>query len=340
MARILAIAAFLLVAAPASAQTATAYPVIVDQYIAGDASGAVRQLAPTSARLSGEIVARAKQFPDRQVRAAVMMHTELAAAWLAAGQPGEASTQLGNAERLLGLLTGDVRRRPPSQTFAIRWYAFTARLYAAQGLYDQAYRTVRDGLSVFPGAAELYVADGAIYEAGAGLLHSSRNDRHVRDVGRDRRQYASLLESAAKCFRRALEIDATLATAHLHRGWVHHLLEDPKAALDFEAALEHARDDGSRYLAHLFLGAAAERRKDLEAARRHYAAAMAVAPYQSAYVGLSRIEEESGHHDRARALAAEYAGLPEDLEDPWWDYRLGGSITGALGWLRDEARRP
>jgi hypothetical protein len=36
----------------------------------------------------------------------------------------------------------------------------------------------------------------------------------------------------------------------------------------------------------------------------------------------------------------EYAQLPEKTADPWWDYRLGGFTSGALDWLRHEARMP
>ena len=42
----------------------------------------------------------------------------------------------------------------------------------------------------------------------------------------------------------------------------------------------------------------------------------------------------------ARELAAEYAQRRDNLEDPWWDYRLGGSATDALPWLRHEASQP
>ena len=121
---------------------------------------------------------------------------------------------------------------------------------------------------------------------------------------------------------------------------MHHRIGDSRAPADLEAALAQATDEGTRYLAHLFLGAVAEQRKDLEGARREFEAARAVAPYQSSFVALGRIEETLGHGDRARQIAAEYAQLTVKLEDPWWDYRLGGFITGALTWLRQEARQP
>jgi tetratricopeptide (TPR) repeat protein len=334
------ILALLFLTWPAAAQTPDSYTSIIEQYLAGDGVGAVKQLAPRGGRLPGEVVARVRALSDRQVRGAVMMHTELADAWLLIGQPSSASIQIGNAERLLRILTEDVGRRSASQSFAIRWYAFVTSVYSAQGLFDLAHRMVTAGLTTFPRSAELMVAEGCVFEMRASLVVSTRNQRTVRDPSRENRQFASLLDAAAKDFTRALDADATLAAAHLHRGWVHHLLDDGRAPAELEAALGHATDDGSRYLAHLFLGAVAEQRKDLDTARREYEAAKAIGPYQTPYVALGRIEEQSGHGERARSIAADYARLPDKVEDPWWDYRLGGFITGALAWLRREAGQP
>jgi hypothetical protein len=63
------------------------------------------------------------------------------------------------------------------------------------------------------------------------------------------------------------------------------------------------------------------------------------ARYQTAYVALSRVEEALGHSDRARAVAQDYVQLTDKADDPWWDFRLGGFNSGALRWLRIEARR-
>lgn len=73
MALILAIAAVLLFSQNAAAPPT--YAATVDQYISGDANRALRQLASPAARLPAGVFAQAKQFPDLQVRAAVMMHT-------------------------------------------------------------------------------------------------------------------------------------------------------------------------------------------------------------------------------------------------------------------------
>ena len=340
MALLLAVAASILISQSAPAPSADAYAAIVDQYIAGDPAGAVKRLAPNSARLPGEVVAQARQFPDRRVRAAVMMHTELAVAWLIAGQVSPATTQVNNAERLLSILTDDARRRAGSEAFAIRWTAFVTSVYAGQGLFDQAHRTATTGMSAFPRAAELLVARGCVFEMRASMYDGTRNERNLRDAGRDRRELDGLREAAARDFQRAIDIDPALSNAHLHRGWVHHQLGDSRAAADLEAALRHATDDASRYLAHLFLGMVAEHGNGLDAALSEFEAARAIGPYQTSYVALSRVETALGHAERARTIAAEFAQLAPTSEDPWWNYRLGGFSTGALGWLRAEARKP
>ena len=147
-------------------------------------------------------------------------------------------------------------------------------------------------------------------------------------------------EAAARDFQRAIDIDPALSNAHLHRGWVHHQLGDSRAAADLEAALRHATDDASRYLAHLFLGMVAEHGNGLDAALREFEAARAIGPYQTSFVALSRVETALGHAERARTIAAEFAQRAPTSEDPWWGYRLGGFSSGALGWLRQEARKP
>jgi tetratricopeptide (TPR) repeat protein len=213
-------------------------------------------------------------------------------------------------------------------------------LWAGQGRFDVAYATIRDGMTVFPGSAPLYVARGCIDEARATTV-LSLEPRYALVGDRDRisRDGIRSLEAAVADFQTALRSDARLAVANLHRGWIHYRLGDRRAAEELAAALNDATDDGIRYLAHLFRGAIAEARDDLEGARAEFEAAKNLGAYQSSYVALGRVETALGHGDRAREIAVQYARLPEKAEDPWWDYRLGGFTSGALEQLRAEARR-
>ncbi len=179
------------------------------------------------------------------------------------------------------------------------------------------------------------VARGAVYEMRATLAMSTGvNASSDRGYG-IRRDF----ESAAAEYQQALTEDPTFAFAFLHRGWVHLQVGDSRASADLEAALRAAKGDSVRYLAHLFLGASAERHDNLEAARRHFEAAHQLGPFQTSAVALSRVETAMGHADRARAITAAFAQSAARAEDPWWNYQLGGFEPGAITWLRAEARR-
>src|SRR4051812_14362745 len=322
-----------------SAQQPDTYVSIVQQYAAGDGAGAAKRIGPSNARLPGDAVDRIRRLPARDVRSAVMLHTELAAVALASGSIGGASTQISNAQRLLDILTADTRTKAASRTFAVRWFAFATHLFTAQGLSDHAYRMVRDGLTVFPDAADLYVARGSVHEMRARAEDAALRARRLTGADGTRR-FRRLLEVAVEDFDRAAKADPALATAYLHRGDVRRALGDHRAAEDLGAALAAATDDRVRYLAHLFLGSIAEEKDDLQTAGREFAAARSAAPCQSAFVALGRIEAQLGHFARSQELSAEYAQQQPKLEDPWWDFLLGGFPPGALEWLLQEARRP
>jgi tetratricopeptide (TPR) repeat protein len=335
--RFVAAAAMLaLVQTPAFAQPIDQYVSIVDQYANGDENGALNRLAPDGARISSAIVARMRMLTDRQVRSAIMLHTELAAVLLANARAPQATAQIGNAQRLLEILTEDTRRRTAAQPFAIRWYAFATNLYSGQGLFVAAFAISRDGWAAFPHSAEVAVARGAVYEMRATLaMPRSFNAIGVRvsySVSRD-------FEAAAAEYQRALTENPRFAFAFLHRGWVFVQLGDRRATADLESALRETKDGSVRYLAHLFLGAAAERRDDLEGARRQFEAAHLLGPFQTSAVALGRVELTMGHADRARAITEALAQLQDRAEDPWWNYQLGGFEPGAITWLRAEARR-
>jgi tetratricopeptide (TPR) repeat protein len=321
---------------PAFAQPIDQYVSIVDQYANGDENGALNRLEPDGGRISSAIVTRMRTLTDRQVRSAIMLHTELAAVLLANARAPQATAQIGNARRLLDILTGDTRRRTAARPFAIRWYTFVTNLYSGQGLFVAAFAISRDGWAAFPHAAEVAVARGAVYEMRATLAMSTGVLNALSDRGYGIRRN---FEAAASEYQRALTEDPAFAFAYLHQGWVHLQVGDSRATADLEAALREAKVGNVRYLAHLFLGATAERRDDLDGARRHFEAAHELGPFQTSAVALSRVELAMGHADRARAITAAFAQSAARAEDPWWNYQLGGFEPGAITWLRAEARR-
>jgi len=326
--------AVLIVSSLAVAQEPAAYDALVDQYARGDLAGALRELGGWSASAVRNVTTDRPRFLTAQrQRAAVMLHTEMANAWLQAHATADASLHLSVARRALTAMKNGGRGDERTQMFERRWFAFVASMYTSQGILNQAELIVRDGLGLYGHDALLLVARGAIREMDAML--TAANPRG----GTTALQISRSFESSAADYRRALDYDDTLATAHLHLGWVRFLGRDDRSGHDFELALEHATDDGTRYLAHLFLGAFAEHKNNLDDARGHYEAALALGPaYQTAYVALSHVEEARGNPARARDLARAYAALAAKEEDPWWNYHLGGFDQPTLDWLRREAR--
>lgn len=331
----------LLRAAPIAAQTTSDYPSLVEQYAMGNDTGSMAALVRWSRPLvTNAVNAWASKLTPQQLIAAATLHTELASRVIDS-MPSLASFHIGTAGRLIATLTaGGDRRHERGLAVKRRWYEFVVSLYTSRALLAEAERFARDGLADSPRDAVLWVARGAIQEMRLGFdepdLRGSRPDN-----GRTWIRLTKALESAGADFRRALAIDNGLATAHLHLGWVHVILHDSRAADDLRAALAQPGDDGVRCLAHLFLGAVAERDKKLTDARQEYEAARALGPsYQTPFIALIRVEEELGHHARARELAQDFAALPLKVEDPWWDYHLGSPDLAALAWLRHEAQGP
>ena len=352
-----AAAVLLLLALPASAQNVAKYQALVEQYAGGDIRDAVTALVGWTGdrgdhRLSTTIddwiltlsrsQIRAPFSPEAMIRlrAAAMMQTDFAYALMASGQKSAGSAQVHNAEHLITVMATYRGDDELAQPFAIRWYALATSMYMALGSLDDGEYLVRSGVTKFPRAAELYLARGTLLETRAAQAEHDPRTAAYRGGGRIPTVVERLLGFAASDFQHALDLDSTMASAHLHRGWIYHHLGDNRASRELGAALAGATTDSVRYLAHLFLGATAEQRNDLDAARQEFEAALAVGPYQSAYVALGRVEAALGHAGRARELSLEYADMADKVEDPWWDFGLGAFNIDALAWLRDQARRP
>jgi tetratricopeptide (TPR) repeat protein len=325
-----AILLFLPIAAPAAAQRDASYAALVDQYREGDAQSAISELASwLPSRVTGAVNDQSSVLTPPRQRAAVMLHTDTAYALMTLGATHLAGVHIGAARRLLTVM----RRGERDHTFEQRWLEFIASLYTSHGTLEEAERTVRDGMSLYPGDARLYVAKGALLEMRATLMEvDARSGSQVT-------RFERTLEAAAAEHRRALELDPALAVAHLHLAWVHTVLHDRRAADNAAAALAHAADGATRYLAHLFLGRMMELDSRLDDARREYEAARAIGPScQTPFIALGRVEASLGNTARARELAREYAALTTKVDDPWWDYHLGGFNQPALAWLRAAAR--
>jgi len=326
----------LLPAGPRSwAQSPPSYDSLIDAYARGGAAAqqAVLDLASLPQDRVNAMIAGARSLtPDRR-RTAVMLHTDTTYALLLAGTTGSGLFHVGAARRVFAIARAGSPADAQMQAFERRWFAFVASLYTANSLFDRAAILIRDGLTVYPRDARLYVARGALLET---RLDSTAFDpSSASQLSR----FERALEPAAADYRHALELDPNLSIALLRLGALHMRVRDPRARQNLDSALRSSQEPIEAYLAHLLLGGVAERDNHLDAAEREYQAAQAIAAAcQTPYVALARVATARGDDARARTLASAFANLAEKTSDPWWDFHLGGFDQPSLNWLRAEAR--
>jgi hypothetical protein len=306
----------------------------VDAYARGGAAAeqAVLDLAGLPQDRINAMIAGARSLtPDRQ-QTAVMLHTDTSALLLA-GTTGSGLFHIGAARRVFAIMRAARPADARMQAFERRWFAFVASLYTANSLFDRAAILIRDGLTAYPREARLYVARGALLETR--LAFTAFDPTSPAQLSRRERA----LEPAAADYRHALDLDPNLPMALLRLGALHMLVRDSRARQNLEAALRVSSEPIEAYLAHLLLGAVAERENRLDGAERDYQAAQAIAAAcQTPYVALARIATARGDDARAQTMASAFANLPEKASDPWWDFHLGGFDQPSLNWLRAEAR--
>jgi tetratricopeptide (TPR) repeat protein len=325
----------------ARAQDVAQYLALARQYAAGQGDTATARLGAWSLH---DVEAAASRATDtgsvHDLMAAAMLHTDLANTIIDT-QPEAARFHFNKALSALTVAGYRIGPREHLNPFIRRWFRFVAGVYTSCELLKEAEDQVQTALLRFPTDPQLFVARGVILEVAVRktLVPDWRRDT-VFGVS-NRHAVEDMMTRAGDQFLHALSIDSHNAEAHLHLGWVRFFLADGRAKAELDAALAEARDDGVRYLAHLFLGGLAERENRLEDARREFERARDAGPeYQSPYVALSRIEQALGHDDRARELALTALRLDKlDGDDPWWDHRIGFDRE-SLYWLRDEVRRP
>lgn len=331
----------LVVRTPLSAQPLDPYPAIVEHYARGDIKDAVVELAEWAKGHVGAIEPSIQRLATSQLRAAAMLHTDLAGALVMIGEKSQVDTQLRFANRIIDRLLSQNHDDSAAQTFGGYWYAFASSIYVSQGLLNQARAYADNGLHRFPRSSVLLVARGVVAEM---IARQAEEAPRIAVDGWSRgaaaRRHEQLLTAASVNFELAIELDKASAVAYLHRGWILQQLGDQRATRELNLALANASDDSVRYLAHLILGAAAESRKDLDAAALEYEAARALGAAQTACVALSHVEAQRGHAGRAREIVDEFSRQSEHAEDPWWNLRIGGFDSTALAWLRAEARQP
>jgi tetratricopeptide (TPR) repeat protein len=311
------------------------YDRLVRAYAMGQLDEAVSQLARWPREPVRNGVDATVKAGEPRLRAAVMLHTDVAAASLGSDF-SLAEFHVNAARRLIDVLASRTSHDPRAREFIIHWYEFAPSLFLAVRKLDRAAWLVQEGFDRSPNNPTLHTYKGIIVEM-RGPVQATVVARG-RGLSLSPARAEKALEPATQEFRLALRTDSRFALARLHLGRIHFLADDNRARGDLEQALTDATDASTQYLAHLFLGEVAEREKRQPDALREYEAAIAVGPrYQTGYVAAARTADALGESDRARELAMACVSI-EKTEDPWWDYQLGGVNMPMLLWLRQAAQ--
>ena len=311
------------------------YDRLVTAYASGQLDEAVARLSrwPRDPIRNG--VDASLKDGEGRLRAAIMLHTDVAAACLGSDF-SLAEFHINSARRLIDALASRAAHDPRAREFITHWYEFTPSLFLVVRKLDRAAWLVQEGFDRSPNNPALHTYKGIIIEM-SGPVQATVVARG-RGLALSPARAEKALEPATQEFRLALKADSRFALARLHLGRIHFLADDNRARADLEQALADATDASTQYLAHLFLGEVAEREKRQPDALREYEAAIAVGPrYQTGYVAAARMADALGEPHRARELAMACVGI-EKNEDPWWDYQVGGLNTPMLEWLRQAAQ--
>jgi hypothetical protein len=221
-----------------------------------------------------------------------------------------------------GRLLLDAVRPDPGRDPAVRlWYQAATAYMLELGDYADAQAQLNHSALLFPAEPGILFEHGLFFEGFA----SPVLQRAAYVPGTNVRSTASLLGSAERFFRKAIEANGYFVEARVHHGFVLSALgRDEEAAGELRLAAAQAQGAQLRYYAELFLGRAEQSLGNRDAARDHYTRAAALYPAaQSPLLALGLLARQ--HGDRTGALGALRQLLVppprgRDPADPWWAY--------------------
>ena len=288
------------------------------------------------------VQAVAEHCAEDSLFAGTMLHTDVAVELLAAGKAAQAFVHVNAAGRLLD---NALAREPERARFAVRWYVAVEgylRALDAPAFADEVRERIK-GLEFGLPAAQAAFARGLRAELD-GALAGSMSRAHVSSRIRGLDPAAARhVESAAREYQKAVELDPSFLEASLHLGRVRVVLRQADAAID---PLERASRSPERhvaYLALLYRGAVAERQEHFAEAEGYYRKANAVFRWgMSGPVALAQLLSRVGREVEAREVLTEHlARTAGRIVDPLWTYVLnpGDHLRSTLGALRSEVWR-
>lgn len=230
-----------------------------------------------------------------------------------------------------------------AQAVALRWFHTVNALYLHWA--DATLLYADSGLRYFPKDAVLHVYRGAVHQTYADGRVQQFLDRAYRGSGAPQELAPVELARAEADFRRALELDPTLAEARIRLAHVVGDLGRPDEAVALAGdALRAKLPPFFETYASLILGRNHMRAGRIDEARAAFDRAAVLEPTaQAPRIGLSQVALASGRSDTALALLTAFLGpgrdLPTDVEVWSRYYRVHSpEATDQLAALRAEVR--
>jgi tetratricopeptide (TPR) repeat protein len=257
---------------------------------------------------------------DDLLRAAALMHTELAMKKANEFHFRENATQLEIAERLIERIRNPATREGFRRDWLLaNGYFFQASVFELGVLdgYELAKEHFDEAVKRFPDDAEICLSAGALHEWAGSLKYGDKSE----------------LKRAEELYRLALKANPELGETHLRYGRV--LVKrgrDDGAVSYLLEALQN--DDGPTpfvsYVARMMLGGIAERKGDLKSAIVSYKEAANLIPsWETAKLALSHALHVAGQHEESSRVLASTVGVAtssaEDF-DGWMVYELGHAM--------------
>lgn len=292
------------------------------------------------ARANAELGPLAEWTP-RSLRAAGMLHSDLALTLWKQGDPGGFEFQVGVADRWFAL--ADNGTSAPGSMRA-RWMALIARLHLNNAQAGSADRYLAGALDAIHGDPGLLLLLGTAKETEAQAQTAAWVGGNLQAPADAAKPRNAMLNAAADTLHAALAVDASLTEARVRIAHVDILRgRDAAAEPALRSVLDGAPSAPLKYLASLMLGGVLERKHDFNGAARAYLdAILAVPDGQSAYIALAHVLHLANQREQAALVLDRWfaRGVSDRSADPWWTYGMGldTALDAGFAKVRAEVR--
>ena len=281
------------------------------------------------------------EWTPRYLRAAGLLHSDLALSLWKQGDGNGFDFQIGVADRWLALADGG---KFSAGSLRARWTALMARLHLNNSQAGYADRYLSGAAGLVAGDATLSLLLGVAKETQAAEQTAAWIGGKLQAPVEAAKQRDAMLSSAADAFRAALALDPSLTEARVRLAHVDILRgRDTDAEPALRGVLSGSPAPALKYLASLMLGGVLERKKDFNGAAHEYLnAILAVPSGQSAYVALAHVMHLANQREQAATVLDRWfaLGVSDRSADPWWTYDVGLDVAldAAFSRLRAEVR--